>query len=76
MKKWIIVVVQLMATLLMSCELDSSSAKLYTGDATDITASSATLHGIINLDQTKYTHVEVGVIVSPNKSEIRKHISV
>ena len=53
MKKWIIVVVQLMATLLMSCELDSSSAKLYTGDATDITASSATLHGIINLHQTK-----------------------
>lgn len=73
MKKWIIVVVQLMATLLMSCETDSSSTKLYTGDATDITASSATLHCIINLDRSKYAHVEVGVIVSPNKSEIKKH---
>ena len=75
MKKWIILVLYAMATLLMGCDPDSPTAsrKVVTGDATDITASTAVLHSATNIDPHEYSHVEVGFIISHTKAQIKNH---
>ena len=74
MKKLFYLLCSVLMCLLMGCEpkepvdpnnpsgsTDSAIVKIETGDATDITQTSATVRGIIKVDLKKYQSYEFGI---------------
>ena len=47
--------------------------KVETGTAVDITAESAVLHGVVNIDISQYDDIEFGMMVAETEREINAH---
>ena len=72
MKKFFSLVICVIALLFAACEPNApaTSSKVKTGAASDITTKSVVLHGVVNVDISKYDDVEFGMIVSEDKSDL------
>ena len=73
MKKIVSLVICIMALLFAACEehnAPSTSNKVETGAASDITTESVVLHGVVNVDISQYDDVEFGMMVSEDKAEL------
>lgn len=60
------------AMFLTCCEEDepATSRKVETGKVSDITLTSATFHGVVNVDISQYSSVTFGVMLSDSKEEL------
>ena len=72
MKKYLLSAICLMALVLVGCEPNapSTSNKVVTGTASDVTYNSAVLHGEVNVDISDYSKVEFGIMIAETKAEI------
>ena len=72
MKKFVSILICIMALLFAGCEPNapSTSSKVETGAASDITTESVVLHGVVNVDISQYDDVEFGMMVSEDKAEL------
>ena len=72
MKKLFSIVICVMALLFASCEPNdpATSSKVETGAASDITPTSAVLHGVVNVDISQYDDVEFGMMISKVKDDL------
>ncbi len=72
MKKLFSLVICVMALLFASCEPNAPAtlSKVETGAASDITATSAVLHGVVNVDISQYDDVEFGMMISKVKDDL------
>ena len=72
MKKFVSIVICVMALLFAGCEPNApaTSSKVETGAASDITTESVVLHGVVNVDISQYDDVEFGMMVSEDKAEL------
>ena len=72
MKKIFSLAICVMALLFAGCEPNApaTSSKVETGAASDITATSAVLHGKVNVDISQYDDVEFGMMISKVKDDL------
>lgn len=72
MKKLFSLVICVMALLFTGCEPNApaTSSKVETGEASNITATSAVLHGKVNVDISQYDDVEFGMMISEVKDDL------
>ena len=79
MKKVILLAIIAMACSFFSCEQngqnasgveDATSRKVETGNVYDITATTATIIGSINIDMSEFQDVSFGIMYSDNKEEL------
>ena len=72
MKKLFSIVICVMVLLFAGCEPNApaTSSKVETGAASDITATSAVLHGVVNVDISQYDDVEFGMMISKVKDDL------
>ena len=72
MKQFFSLAMSVMALLFAGCDPNApaTSSKVETGAASDITATSAVLHGVVNVDISQYEDVEFGMMVSEDKAEL------
>lgn len=72
MKNNLLLAICTMAMLFVSCELNEpgASSKVKTGVASDITIESVVLHGVVNIDISKYNSVICGIMISESNTEI------
>ena len=72
MKKLLFSAFCTLALFSTSCEPNElgRSSKVKTGTASDITIESVVLHGVINIDISKYNSVKCGVMISESNAEI------
>ena len=72
MKKFVSILICIMVLLFAGCEPNtpSTSSKVETGAASDITTESVVLHGVVNVDISLYEDVEFGMMVSEDKAEL------
>ena len=72
MKKYLLSAICLMALVLVGCEpnVPSTSNKVVTGAASDVTHNSVVLHGEVNVDISDYSNVEFGIMIAETKAEI------
>ena len=74
MKKILFFATTIMA-FLASCDNNGHPTlfKVETGTAVDITAESAVLHGVVNIDISQYDDIEFGMMVAETEREINAH---
>ena len=72
MKKYLLSAICLMALVFVGCEPNapSTSNKVVTGAASDVTYNSAVLHGEVNVDISAYNNVEFGMMISDVKDDL------
>ena len=72
MKKTFTFAICIMAVLFISCEPYElgTSSKVKTDIASDITIESVVLHGVVNIDISKYNSVKCGIMISESNAEI------
>ena len=72
MKKLLLSVICVLAIVFAGCEPNApaTSSKVETGAASDITTTSAVLHGEVNVDISQYNDVEFGMIVSVSLEDL------
>lgn len=71
MKKILFLAVAAFACLFVGCENENTLAdKVVTGAATDITAKSVVLHGVVNVDIMQYNNVEFGMMVATYETAV------
>jgi hypothetical protein len=75
MKKLFSLVISVMVVLFSSCKPDLSDTlgKVETGAVSDVTPESVILHGVVNVDISKYDIVTYGMMVSDSKEEMDNH---
>ena len=73
MKKFLGLVLCCMGIMLMSCEENAPVlGKVVTGDATNVTDYSATIHGVLNVDPNGYGRIYCGIVIAKTKEEIKE----
>ena len=72
MKKVLFFAICTLALLSTSCEPNEpgTSSIVKTGTPSDITIESVVLHGVVNIDISKYNSVKCGIMISESKTEI------
>lgn len=71
MKKILFLAVAAFACLFVGCENENTLAdKVVTVAATDITAKSVVLHGVVNVDIMQYNNVEFGMMVATSETTL------
>ena len=74
MKKFLGFVLCCIGVMLMSCDENAPVlGKVVTGDATDITDYSVTLHGKLNIDPDGYGRIACGIVIAKTQEEIKAH---
>ena len=74
MKKIFNLAICVMALMFASCEEEepATSRKVETGKVSEITLTSATFHGVVNVDISQYNSVTFGVMLSDSKAELNE----
>ena len=72
MKKFLLSAICFMALVLVGCEPNtpSTSNKVVTGAAKDVTTNSVVLYGEVNVDISAYNNVEFGMMISDVKDDL------
>lgn len=60
-----------MMTLLVGCKTDEPAKKVETGTEADVTATTAMLNGVVNVDVTGYSSVECGIMYSTDMNKVK-----
>ena len=74
MKKIFNLAICVMALMFASCEEKepATSRKVETGKVSEITLTSATFHGVVNVDISQYNNVTFGIMLSDSKAELNE----
>ena len=74
MKKIFNLAICVMALMFASCEEEepATSRKVETGKVSEITLTSATFHGVVNVDISQYNNVTFGIMLSDSKAELNE----